>query len=292
MLVIIVGAGGLAVNVIGLIMFASHSSLSHGHSHSHGHGHGHGHADKKTDKKHKTRKHAHNAEDAGEVGLLEKDKRKAREERDEHLHDHDEHEHEHAHEKEGKKEQHKKDNSNLHAVFLHVLGDALGSVGAIGTGLIIKFVDHPWKVYADPTFSVLLTLIILKGSIPLVKHSANILLESVPENIDLEALSAAILKIEGVVNVHELHVWQLGDVKNIATLHAAIDENTDFPSIAETIKILFHDFGVHSTTIQPEYVSRTISNKVVCKMACEPECAPQLCCEPTVVPQNNTYGTL
>jgi zinc transporter 1 len=159
-------------------MFASHSSLSHGHSHSHGHGHGHGHGhEDKKDKKHKHKhgdKHKHREdEDAGVVGLLEKEGKE-----EEHEHEHKEHDHEHSHKKDKKKEKIEKDNSNLHAVssllhpsnlssifsfdssevFLHVLGDALGSVGAVGAGLIIKFVNHPWKVYADPTFSLLLSL--------------------------------------------------------------------------------------------------------------------------------------
>jgi len=389
MLIIIVGSGGLLVNVIGLFMFASHSSLTHGHSHGHGHGHAHG--DKKKDKQHKHKhgkehKHKHGEDEDGEVRLLEKKEKEEEHDHGYHEHEHGEHEHEHGehehehgehehghgdrehehgdhehgdhehgdhehgdhehgdhehgghehehgdhehghgdhehehggheheheHEhshkkdkkdkkdKEGKEDKKKEgkedrdhDNSNLHAVFLHVLGDALGSVGAVGTGLIIKFVDHPYKVYADPTFSLLLSLIILKSALPLVRQTANILLQSVPDSVELDSLSDALLKIEGVVNIHELHVWQLGDLKNIGTLHAAIDESADFPTIAETIKSLFHEFGVHSTTIQPEYVSKGLHSKTVCNMPCDPECTTQLCCDTNaLIPKSDNYGTL
>eukprot|EP00026_Physarum_polycephalum_P006525 Phypoly_transcript_06572.p1 GENE.Phypoly_transcript_06572~~Phypoly_transcript_06572.p1 ORF type:complete len:453 (+),score=39.65 Phypoly_transcript_06572:94-1452(+) len=244
MLIIIVGGGGLVVNIIGLIMFASHRSMSHGHSHSHGHGHSHGHAH--NDEKHKDK---HEVNDGGESQKKP--------------------------EKEG-------GNANLHAVFLHVLGDALGSIGAIASGVIIKFVDHPWRFYADPVFSLVLSAIILKSSIPLVKHCANVLLQSVPESVEMESLYSSLLKIEGIVNIHDLHVWQLSDTKHVATLHVGVDDAADFSSIAATIKSIFHQHGVHNTTIQPEYVSQKGKvNKTGCLMTCEPECAPKMCCETT-----------
>ncbi len=87
---------------------------------------------------------------------------------------------------------------------MHVLGDALASVGAVLSGVIIKFVNHPAKFYADPALSIVLALIvsctnnrwaftltpqILKGAVPLVKHCTNILMQSVPENFEMEKIS-------------------------------------------------------------------------------------------------------
>lgn len=252
MLIITVGAGGLVVNIIGLIMFASHRSLSHG-----GHGHSHGHADGGKEHAHAHgEKHNHKHKTYGGEVIDGGESQKAVPE--------------------------KKASANLHAVFLHVLGDALGSVGAIGAGLIIKFVNHPWKYYADPIFSLVLSLIILKSSIPLVKHCANVLLQSVPEHVEIDALYSALLKIEGIVNIHDLHVWQLSDTKHVATLHVGVDDTADFPTLASAIKALFHEHGVHNTTIQPEYVShKSATKQAVCKMTCEPECAPNMCCENT-----------
>jgi len=234
--------------------------------------------------------------------LLEKEK----EEREDEGHEHNGHEHSHVHadktDKKDKKDNNKgekdkpdddgHDNSNLHAVFLHVLGDALGSVGAIGTGLINQYVNHPWKVYADPSFSLFMAVLIIKTSIPLIIQTTNILLQSAPASIEIDSLHSSLLKIDGVVNVHELHVWQLGNLKNIATLHATVDDESDFSLISSSIISLFHSYGVHSTTVQPEYAKRGLKREKECKMACDAECDPgALCCERNSL-RNDNYGTL
>lgn len=276
MMIIIVGSAGLAMNVIGLIMFASHRSMSHGHSHGHAHGgetKNHN-TEKKEHKHHKQKNHAgestsllNNDNDNNDNNNKNKNKDKGG-----HKHGHNDHEPEEKH-----------GNANLHAVFLHVLGDALGSVGAVGSGLIIQFVKSPYKYYADPLFSVLLTLIILKSSIPLVKHCANILLQSVPEHVEVEELQKSLAHVPGITNIHDLHIWQLSDTKHIATLHIGVDAAADFPTIATTIKNIFHSHGIHNTTIQPEYtvIEGRKRGKSVCEMKCDPECDEKLCCDDT-----------
>jgi zinc transporter 1 len=98
-------------------------------------------------------------------------------------------------------------NVNLHGVFLHVLGDALGSVGVLISGLCLLLMPWSWKVYIDPIISLLIAGIILYSTIPLVRHTARIVLQGVPENVDLSALRAALRALPGVQGVHELHCW-------------------------------------------------------------------------------------
>lgn len=84
-------------------------------------------------------------------------------------------------------------------------GDALGSIGAILSGLIVMFASGEWRFYADPTLSVLLALIILRSSLPVVQHSAMILMQAVPPSVDIEQLSAKLLAVDGVDYIGSLH---------------------------------------------------------------------------------------
>ena len=105
---------------------------------------------------------------------------------------------------------------NMRGVYLHVLGDALGSVIVIISALIIKFASGKWTIYVDPGMSVLLVFLILKTSIPLMRESSLILLQTVPTHIKIKEVQDRLLDhVEGVLSVHEFHVWQLAGNKII-----------------------------------------------------------------------------
>ena len=95
---------------------------------------------------------------------------------------------------------------NMRGAWLHVIGDALGSVTAIGAGILI--VSFGW-VWADAVSSVLISLIIIFGSWNLIKERVNVLLEGTPANINLTSVETAILATENVNAVHDLHVWTI-----------------------------------------------------------------------------------
>ncbi|KAF7356327.1 Cation efflux protein [Mycena venus] len=185
---------------------------------------------------------------------------------------------------------------NMRALVLHVIGDALGNVGVIATGLIILLAPASWggrEVYFDPAISLVIACIILGSAVPLVRSASFVLLQGVPATISLEQVRAAILAVEGVQSLHELHIWQLSESKNIASVHVLASRELDFMPIAAKIRKALHDHGIHSCTIQPEYYGSRYSQRVLeaspdtaCLVLCPPEeCNPQedACCPPPAV---------
>ena len=109
---------------------------------------------------------------------------------------------------------------NMRGVYLHVLGDALGSVIVIISALIIKYASGKWTIYVDPGMSIIMVLLILKTSIPLMRESSLILLQTVPTHIKIKEVQDRLLdNVEGVLSVHEFHVWQLAGNKIIGEFY-------------------------------------------------------------------------
>lgn len=204
----------------------------------------------------------------------------------EHQHDHDhDHEHEDSH-------SHDHGMMNMHGVFLHVLGDALGSVAVIASGLVI-WLCTSWenRFIVDPIISILITTLIVSLTIPLVKGSCLILLQGVPQYIDIEEVRRNVCKVNNVLSVHDLHVWQLSDTKMVASMHVMIPKEADAMRVQSEVQNVLHGYGVHSTTVQPEVVGslgtvQVGNNKrsfVVgeddCLLRCATECTEERCCD-------------
>ncbi|KAI0313726.1 cation efflux protein [Amylostereum chailletii] len=195
------------------------------------------------------------------------------------------HEQEHSH-----GHSHSHGSMNMRAILLHVLGDALGNVGVIATGLIIWLSSWSLKFYCDPVISLIITVIICHSALPLVRSTSAILLQGVPSEVSFEDVREGILMVEGVLSVHELHIWQLSESKIIASVHVTASRKLDFMPVASDIRRVLHSHGIHSSTIQPEYhpsrggppdeALKTSAN-TNCLIACPPEhdCnADQTCC--------------
>jgi cobalt-zinc-cadmium efflux system protein len=145
-------------------------------------------------------------------------------------------------------------NLNLRGAFLHIVSDALGSVGAIAAGLIMLFTG--WYV-ADPVISILIGLLILHASWNLVKESLSVLMQAVPKGIRLEDVQKCLEEVEGVSKVHDLHVWAV--TSNLFTLsaHAVVENGGDFHQVLNGIEeVLKERFNIEHTTIQLEIESR------------------------------------
>ena len=125
---------------------------------------------------------------------------------DHHDHNH-EHEHDHHHHHNHHSHSHGHDthpaegHMNMHAIFLHVLGDALGSLGVIISALVIMFASGEWRFYLDPVISLCITAIIISSAIPLVKSASFILLQGVPTSVSMEQVKREILKLPGVCKI-------------------------------------------------------------------------------------------
>ncbi|XP_015792640.1 zinc transporter 1 isoform X2 [Tetranychus urticae] len=176
------------------------------------------------------------------------------------------------------------DQMNIRGVFLHILADALGSVIVCISALIIMFTDWSIVDYVDPTLSILMVTLIMYSTWPLLSESAMILLQTVPTHIEVEDLRETLTKeIKGVLAVHEFHVWQLTGDRIIASAHIQVQNLQDYMRIAEKVKEFFHNKGIHSTTIQPEFVDLKLENfnfKDGCILNCSRNlsCVASTCC--------------
>jgi len=143
---------------------------------------------------------------------------------------------------------------NVRGAYLHVLGDMLGSVGALAAAAII--LTTGW-VMADPIVSCMVAVLILVGSWRLVRESVDILLEGTPRGIDLNAVRMAIAEIAGIEGVDDLHVWTLTSGVLAMSGHAQISDLGEYKRILEAIHRCMHDrFGIRHVTVQLDH--RTI----------------------------------
>lgn len=218
-LVLIMGCIGFGLNVISAVFL---------HEHDHGDGGGHGHS------------HAPNKESGhGHVHVDDDDQ----------LHtSHAEHRHLNVQTKGSGRD------LNMLGAMIHVLGDAINNVGVIIAAVIIWKTHYPGRYYADPGVSMGIAIMILLSSIPLVKNSGTILLESAPRGVDIKDVKHDLEKIPGIESVHELHIWRLDQKKAIASAHVVVSDQTvsSFMEKARTVSECLHAYGVHSATLQPE----------------------------------------
>lgn len=317
-----VGAAGLLVNLLGLCLFHGHAGGGHGHSHG-GHSHGNKNKRGKIGKSQKAGNGSSGEETNNLVGnhsspgdvrprneVSCKDSTEVQMNGNTHFeemdHDHD-----------------SSSQLNMRGVFLHVLGDALGSVIVVVNAIIFTFVWQPckademcvnpcinshttdhhhvnhtlvdllegptmstmktagpcWVLYLDPTLCLIMVTILLYTTYPLLKESALILLQTVPKQINMHRLNERLLSLDGVLAIHELHIWQLAGSRIIATAHIKCHDPTSYMEVAKRIKDFFHDEGIHATTIQPEFVTfNSESRDSLCELSCRTQCAPKLCC--------------
>ncbi|KIW08199.1 uncharacterized protein PV09_01129 [Verruconis gallopava] len=158
-------------------------------------------------------------------------------------------------------------NLGLMGVLLHVIGDAINNIGVIISALIIWFSRSEYRYYADPAIGMAIAFMILGTSIPLIRRSGRILLQSGPEGVDLAEVKQDIQELPGVSSVHDLHIWRLDEQKTIATAHVVTEDETleGFMERAKQVGECLHAYGVHSYTLQPEPKSALSTfSRVVC----------------------------
>lgn len=147
---------------------------------------------------------------------------------------------------------------NLRGAWLHVMGDALGSVAAIIAG--ISIVAFGW-FWADAVSSVLISLIIIFGAWNLIRESVNVLLEGTPSHINLKAVEEAIRETENVADVHDLHVWTITSGMEALSVHIIYDKTVSQAELLNTIRAKLHDkFGIDHLTIQMETLEEELAS--------------------------------
>jgi cobalt-zinc-cadmium efflux system protein len=138
---------------------------------------------------------------------------------------------------------------NVRGAYLHVMGDALGSVGALAAAAIIALTG--WTV-ADPIASVLLSLLILVGAWRLLRESTDILLESVPGHVSIAEVQRRMQSVPGVTAVHDLHVWTVTTGMVAMSGHAVAPDLSSHPGVLERIRAEMGRLGIGHVTIQLE----------------------------------------
>ncbi|MCW5976835.1 MAG: cation transporter [Bryobacteraceae bacterium] len=153
---------------------------------------------------------------------------------------------------------------NVRAAYLHMLGDALGSVGIIIGAGVIRFTG--WYV-VDPILSVIIGALIVWTAWDVVRDTLNILLEGLPKGMRLETVVDSIREIPGVANVHDLHIWSLGTNTHALSCHVLIADlppSESEPVLRRINKMLADRFHIHHTTVQFEHAGCALSENGCC----------------------------
>jgi cobalt-zinc-cadmium efflux system protein len=144
----------------------------------------------------------------------------------------------------------RQDDLNMRGAWLHIVGDALGSLGAIIAGVLIALFN--WNT-ADPIISILIGVLIVWSSWHLMRDATNVLLEGTPAHINLAAVEDAILETEGVSNVHDLHIWTITSGREALSAHVIHAYSISQPNLLKELRTKLLDrFGVDHLTIQME----------------------------------------
>jgi cobalt-zinc-cadmium efflux system protein len=142
---------------------------------------------------------------------------------------------------------------NMRSAFLHMAGDTLSTAAVIAGGAAILFTGHNW---IDPVLSLLIAAFILWSSVGIVREALNILLEGTPSGVSLPDIRSGMEAVEGVINVHDLHVWSLGSQSRALACHVTIADIPPSESACILLKLnqfLKDHFQISHTTIQFEH---------------------------------------
>lgn len=157
------------------------------------------------------------------------------------------------------------ENLNLRAAFLHVLGDMLGSIGAILAALLIMLFQWEW---ADPLASMIVAVLILISGFRVAKDAIHVLMEGTPKSIVLDDIIATIESVSGIESIHDLHVWSITSGQNALSCHAVVDDQLtihDSQALLRTIEHKLAHKGIGHVTIQMENISHPHNNTLMCQ---------------------------
>jgi len=155
-------------------------------------------------------------------------------------------------------------NLNLRAAVVHVAGDALGAIAVIVGGAFILLTHQAW---IDPALSLLVSAIIIAGVVGIVRDAGHVLLESAPDHAAIPKVSDRIREFEGVVDVHDLHVWTIGSGSHALAAHVVLDDRRISEATAILQKIdtaVREEFDISHVTVQFECESCAPGETIVC----------------------------
>ena len=158
-----------------------------------------------------------------------------------------------------------KQNLNLRAAFFHVLGDLLGSIGAIAAALLIMYLG--WG-FADPLASVVVAVLVLISGYKVAKEAVHILMEGKPKDIEVNKIIRSLLESNQIASMHDLHIWSITSGKNALSGHVVVKDNMTFPESQQLLreieeKLLQYNIG--HVTIQLEDGDHPHKDSITCQ---------------------------
>jgi cobalt-zinc-cadmium efflux system protein len=139
---------------------------------------------------------------------------------------------------------------NVRAAFLHMAADAAVSAAVVVAGFLILWTGAQWL---DPMMSIIVALVILWGSVGLMKESVGMSLMGVPSGIQLDEVEAELSRLEGVETVHDLHIWPLSTTETALTAHLVAPNAGSTDALLKTARVMLHDrFAIEHCTVQIE----------------------------------------
>ncbi|MFD1361041.1 cation diffusion facilitator family transporter [Lentibacillus salinarum] len=156
------------------------------------------------------------------------------------------------------------ENLNLRAAFLHVLGDLLGSVGAIAAALLIMFFNWGW---ADPLASVIVAILVLTSGWRVTKDAVHVLMEGTPKNVDLDDIINTMENVPEIINIHDLHVWSITSGQNALSCHAVVNGDLSVHASEQLLRTIEHELenkGIGHVTVQMESEEHPHDERLLC----------------------------
>ena len=146
----------------------------------------------------------------------------------------------------------KEEDINIKSAFLHLASDALVSFGLVVGGIVIHYTKLYW---IDPILSLVVCVVIIASTWQLLKNSLRLSLDGVPQNVDIEKIKSTAIKVEGIIEIHHIHVWAISTTQNALTAHIIVDEKITMPQIQAIKEALKHQLlhqNIHHITLETE----------------------------------------
>lgn len=150
---------------------------------------------------------------------------------------------------------------NTRGAFLHMLADTLVSVGVVVSGVVIKYTG--WTV-VDPIIGLVIAVVILVSTWSLLSESLRMSADAVPEGFDVDDISKKVEAVDGVLNVHHMHIWAISTTETALTCHIVIPEATMLEEVTDRVKELLDSLGIHHSTLELETNSSHCSQHDCC----------------------------
>lgn len=150
---------------------------------------------------------------------------------------------------------------NTRGAFLHMLADTLVSIGVVLSGVVINLTG--WYV-VDPIIGLIIAVVILVSTWSLLAESLRMSTDAVPEGFDVEEISLKIEELEGVLNVHHMHIWPISTTETALTAHVVIPDSSMLETVTDRVKELLDGMGIHHSTLELETSSSHCSQHDCC----------------------------